>query len=87
MKKTNEQIRTELAAAWKRAIEKSENDGVRYQVYLDNDFDFRVLYTRTLDATICVVEHDSYGVETVDDVDGVLDMFFDEIMSGLDEAE
>jgi hypothetical protein len=86
--KTNEQLKKELAAAWKLAIEKSHNDdGVKYRVYLDNDFDFRALYTRTLNATYCVVEHDSYGVESVDDVDGALNMFFEEIMAGVDEVE
>lgn len=86
--KANEQLKKELAAAWKLAIEKSDNDdGVRYGVYLDNDFEFRVLYTRTLNATCGVVEHDSYGVESADDVDDVLDIFFDEIMAGVDEVE
>jgi hypothetical protein len=86
MKKTNEQIKTALRAAWKLAIEKSDNEGVSYQVYLDNDFDFRVLYTRTNNATFCVVEHDSHGVESTDDVDGVLDMYLNDIMSGVDEV-
>jgi lipid II:glycine glycyltransferase (peptidoglycan interpeptide bridge formation enzyme) len=88
MKKTNEQLIAELTAAWKQAIEKTDNqDGVVYRVYLDHDFDFRVLYTSTREATYCVVSPDDYGVTSVDDVDDVVAENFEEIMSGLEQVD
>jgi hypothetical protein len=88
MRKTTEQLIAELTAAWKRAVEKTDNpDGVVYRVYIDHDFDFRVLYTSTLDATYCVVSPDDYGVVGIDDVDAAVNAHFEEIMSGVEQAE
>jgi hypothetical protein len=88
MKKTKEQLKSELIAAWKKAIERTNDDeGVTYRVYLDHDFDFRVLYTGTREATYCVVCPDDYGVKTVDEVEPVVSEFFDEIFSGIEETE